>query len=141
MVALLTFAAVSFFADQASKRAVRRQTAPDQCGSFLWIRQVAHYEQVYEQTASRTIFILLWFAALLSAAWLNASGVWLQGTVAAAGVGCALGGAAGNLLDILRRRHITNFIDLGWWPVFNLADVAIVGGLLLAFWSVVWRHV
>ncbi len=48
------------------------------------------------------------------------------------GIGCALGGAAGNLLDILRRQHVVDFIDLGWWPVFNLADVAIVGGLLLA---------
>ena len=140
MFAMLTFAAVTLFADQVSKWAVRRQTAPNQCGSLPWIRQVSHREQVYEQTASRTIFILMWCAALLSAAWLNATGVWLQGTVAAAGVGCALGGAAGNLLDILRRRHITNFIDLGWWPVFNLADAAIVGGLLLAFGSVAWRH-
>ena len=133
MLALFTFAAVTLVADQASKRAVRRQTAPNQCGPFLWIRQVSHHEQLYEETVSRWIFILLWFAALLSAAWLNASGMWLQGKVAAAGVGCALGGAAGNLLDILRWRQITNFIDLGWWPVFNFADVAIVSGLLLAF--------
>lgn len=132
MFALLTFAAVTLFADQLSKRAVRRRTVPSQCGPFLRIRQVSHYEQLYEQTASRMIFILIWFAALLSTAWLHASGMWLQGAVAAAGVGCALGGAAGNLLDILRRRYVTNFIDLGWWPVFNLADVAIVGGLILA---------
>jgi signal peptidase II len=133
MLALLTFAAVILFADQASKRAVRRQTAPNQCGPFLCIRQVSHREQLYEQTVSRMIFILVWFAALLSTAWLKASGVWLHSPVAAAGVGCALGGAAGNLLDILQRRHITNFIDLGWWPLFNFADVAIVGGLMLAF--------
>lgn len=132
MLTLFTFAAATFFADQASKRAVRRQTTPNQCGPFLWIRQVSHHEQLYEETVSRWIFILLWFAALLSAVWLNALGMWLQGKVAAAGVGCALGGAAGNLLDILRRRYVTNFIDLGWWPVFNLADVAIVGGLILA---------
>jgi signal peptidase II len=46
----------------------------------------------------------------------------------------ALGGAAGNLRDILRRHYILDFIDLRWWPVFNLADVSIVAGLLLAFW-------
>jgi signal peptidase II len=61
----------------------------------------------------------------------------LHSRAALAGVGCALGGAAGNLLDILRRRHVVDFIDLGWWPVFNLADVAIVGGLLFAFWGMV----
>jgi len=51
------------------------------------------------------------------------------------GLGMALGGAAGNLRDILRHRYIVDFIDLGWWPVFNLADVAIVGGLILALVS------
>ena len=50
------------------------------------------------------------------------------------GLGCALGGAAGNLVDIVRRHHVIDFIDLVWWPVFNLADIGIVGGLLLTFW-------
>jgi lipoprotein signal peptidase len=27
-----------------------------------------------------------------------------------------------------------DFIDFGWWPIFNFADVGIAGGLLLAFW-------
>jgi len=54
-----------------------------------------------------------------------------------AGVGAALGGAAGNLLDILRRRSVLDFIDLRWWPVFNIADVGIVAGLAVAFWPVV----
>ena len=52
----------------------------------------------------------------------------------AGGLACAFGGAAGNLIDILRYERVTDFIDLKWWPVFNLADVAIVGGLLVAFW-------
>lgn len=49
------------------------------------------------------------------------------------GVGAALGGAAGNLSDVLRRRAIVDFIDLGWWPVFNVADIGIVAGLVAAF--------
>ncbi len=43
-------------------------------------------------------------------------------------LGAALGGACGNVVDHLRRRAVVDFIDLGWWPVFNLADVAIVCG-------------
>jgi len=48
------------------------------------------------------------------------------------GLGLALGGSASNLFDILRDRHVIDFIDLGWWPVFNVADIAIVVGLVMA---------
>lgn len=73
--------------------------------------------------------------ALASALALHWSKMWFQSASALAGLGFALGGAAGNLLDIVSRKHIVDFIDLGWWPVFNVADVAIVGGLILAFLS------
>ena len=36
-----------------------------------------------------------------------------------------LGGALGNLIDRLRFHHVIDFIDLRFWPVFNLADSAI----------------
>ena len=45
-----------------------------------------------------------------------------------------LGGAFGNLLDRVRLGHVTDFIDIGPWPVFNLADASIVSGLLLLAW-------
>ena len=45
-----------------------------------------------------------------------------------------VGGALGNFFDRLRWGYVIDFIDLHWWPVFNIADMAIViGGLLLAF--------
>jgi signal peptidase II len=51
-----------------------------------------------------------------------------QGFVAQASVGAALGGASGNLFDRLWRGGVVDYIDLKVWPVFNLADMAIVGG-------------
>lgn len=42
-----------------------------------------------------------------------------------------LGGALGNLIDRLRLGYVVDFIDLRVWPVFNLADIAITGGILL----------
>jgi signal peptidase II len=51
------------------------------------------------------------------------------------GLGAALGGAAGNLLDRLRRASVVDFIDLRVWPVFNLADLGVVGGVAVALWS------
>ncbi len=58
----------------------------------------------------------------------------------AAALGCVLGGALGNLTDrILRgpglRGHVIDFIDVGSWPVFNMADSAIVVGAILLAWT------
>ncbi len=41
------------------------------------------------------------------------------------------GGATGNLIDRLRFSHVIDFLDLHWWPIFNFADMAIVGGGIL----------
>lgn len=49
-------------------------------------------------------------------------------------LGLIAGGAIGNSIDRLRFQHVVDFIDLGWWPVFNLADTAIVcAGILIVF--------
>ena len=39
-----------------------------------------------------------------------------------------------NLIDRLRLGFVTDFIDIGPWPVFNLADASIVTGLVLLAW-------
>lgn len=49
-------------------------------------------------------------------------------------LGLELGGAIGNLIDRAFFGRVTDFLDFRVWPVFNLADCAIVVGLfLLAF--------
>ncbi len=45
--------------------------------------------------------------------------------------GLVAGGAIGNLVDRVRAGEVTDFVDLSPWPPFNLADVAIVAGVLL----------
>lgn len=47
------------------------------------------------------------------------------------GGGLVLGGAAGNLLDRVSSGGVTDYLDLRVWPIFNLADVAIVLGVAL----------
>jgi signal peptidase II len=54
-----------------------------------------------------------------------------------AGIGMTLGGVTGNVIDLLWRRGIVDFIAFGSWTIFNVADVAIVGGLVLALWTLV----
>jgi signal peptidase II len=57
----------------------------------------------------------------------------LPGQAAAVGLGLVLGGALGNLTDRVIRGagfsgEVVDFLDLMVWPVFNLADSAIVVG-------------
>lgn len=46
-------------------------------------------------------------------------------------LGLQLGGALGNLTDRLRQGHVTDFVDIGPWYIFNVADMALVGGVIL----------
>jgi signal peptidase II len=46
-------------------------------------------------------------------------------------LGLLIGGSASNLLDRLRLGHVTDFIDLRFWPAFNLADTFIVVGVAI----------
>ena len=46
-------------------------------------------------------------------------------------LGLQLGGALGNLVDRIRIGHVTDFIDIGPVPVFNIADASIVVGTIL----------
>ena len=46
-------------------------------------------------------------------------------------VGLLAGGALGNLIDRVRADAVTDFVDVLSWPPFNLADVAIVLGVVV----------
>jgi signal peptidase II len=54
-----------------------------------------------------------------------------RGPLWSVAAGMVLGGAAGNLLDRLGDQTVTDFISVGRWPSFNLADSAITAGALL----------
>lgn len=64
--------------------------------------------------------------------------LWLMRTrsmLHAIGLGLAVGGALGNVMDRLLLGAVRDYIDIHWnnlhWPAFNLADVAIVSGLAI----------
>ena len=46
-------------------------------------------------------------------------------------IGLQLGGAFGNLIDRLTEGAVVDFIDVGWWPIFNIADSSIVVGMTI----------
>lgn len=62
--------------------------------------------------------ILLWARNVEHRGWLTA-------------LGLVLGGGVGNVIDRIVRGHggVVDFVDLHWWPVFNVADASIVTGV------------
>jgi signal peptidase II len=78
---------------------------------------------------------LLAIGMVLAMLWLARD---VRGRVQALALGLVLGGALSNLSDRLFRDGsgflggaVVDFVDLRWWPVFNLADSAIVVGAIL----------
>ena len=50
-----------------------------------------------------------------------------------------LGGAVGNLIDRLARGHVTDFISVGNFPVFNVADSCISVGVAVLVIGMWWQ--
>ena len=42
-----------------------------------------------------------------------------------------MGGALGNLFDRVKDGAVVDFISVGWWPAFNIADSSISVGMCL----------
>ena len=67
-------------------------------------------------------------------------------TMSLVATGCIVGGATGNVLDRVFRGTgfmdgaVVDFIDLRWWPVFNVADIGIVCGAIAVAFSMIVSH-
>lgn len=75
-----------------------------------------------------TRLVLLTFLALAIVGFLfwrdpTRPGMWIA-------AGLLAGGALGNLADRVRADAVTDFVRIGSWPAFNLADVAVTAGVL-----------
>lgn len=130
--------------DQATKYWVR-QTIPlySSAMPIAWLKPFVRLTHVFNPGAAfglgkewGSIFVFTAFLAIvLIVAYFRrlAAGAPLL----RAALGLQLGGAFGNLIDRLRFGGVTDFIDLGWFPVFNVADSAItIGTILLAYYAI-----
>ena len=55
-------------------------------------------------------------------------------------LGLQLGGAISNLSDRLAFGSVTDFISVGWWPVFNIADSSIIVGITILIAGIFYRE-
>jgi signal peptidase II len=134
--ALATIAVAAVIADQLTKQVVARALDLNEevqiAGPFS-IHHVHNSGIAFGLFASATSMVIALTALAV---------VWMLVFFARAGarhpvlpvaLGFVLGGSIANLLDRVRLGHVTDFLDLRYWPAFNLADVFIVVGVATLF--------
>jgi signal peptidase II len=106
-------------------------------GDFLQFRYATNSGGAFSLLTGAPVFFAL--MAIVVIGGILYAGRRARGLPIAVALGLLLGGAVGNLLDrLLRGDHplrgeVVDFVKVGPWPVFNLADSCIViGGILLA---------
>src|SRR5690606_22831910 len=80
---------------------------------------------------SQQLLLVTVSVAVLVYGWIRRDYISRQSVAARLGIALGLGGAAGNTLDRLWRGAVLDFIDVPWIPVFNVADTAIVLGVII----------
>jgi len=140
-VALTAVALAAIGGDQLTKQLVRTHLRIDESAQVigpLSIHRVQNSGIAFGLFSSATALVTVLTA--IAVGWMlvffGRSGA--RHPVLPAALGLLIGGSVSNLVDRVRLGHVTDFIDFGWWPAFNLADTFIVIGvavLLLALTS------
>lgn len=127
----LAFGAVLVF-DQLTKALAGRWLAPRAVVSAgpIGLRHVEN-----GRPAGDRRFVAACWLLMTAGGMLIASTIFAASTLSQVALGLAMGGATGNVVDLLRGHPVVDFVDLRIWPVFNLADVAITGGVFLTLWT------
>lgn len=140
-VGLLAIVLAVVAADQLTKHIVTSHLALGDgihvLGPF-WIHHVQNSGIAFGLFASATavVIVLTGIAIAWMLLFFMRSGA--RHPVLPVALGLVIGGSGSNLLDRVRLGYVTDFIDLRYWPAFNLADsfivigVAILLGTLLA---------
>ena len=130
---------VTLAADQVSKALVRMNMSPGQSvpdsGVFRFT-YVTNSGSAFGLFPNQTLFLIIasfvGIGVLLVFVRAHSGG----SALLPVSLGLQLGGATGNLVDRIRLGYVVDFLDVGWWPVFNLADSAIVVGLTTLLWII-----
>jgi signal peptidase II len=131
-LSLTAIALAAVAADQLTKQIVISQLRLDEAthvvGPF-WIHHVQNSGIAFGLFASATAVVIILTAAAV--AWMLAffarSGA--RHPILPVALGLVIGGSVSNLLDRVRLGYVTDFLDLRYWPAFNLADSFIVIGV------------
>ncbi len=126
-----------FLADQLTKVWIAAHLPKNRSLALIGALQFRYSENSFGRrcfTDRRVSLPLWWLAAVLGLLALVKFGNFFPDPAAQLGIGAALGGSGSNVYDWHKRGVVIDFVKVGWWPVFNLADVAISLGAVLALW-------
>jgi len=142
-VAFFLIALLLVVADQLSKMWIRSNLLVGQSLFEVGIFQIIHIQNTgaafglfQDQSFALAIVaivgvvLLLFYALIIYPRFFP-----LDNLLGKSALGLILGGTIGNLTDRLCFGGVTDFISIGWWPAFNLADSAIVVGVILFTYS------
>ena len=135
-LALVAVALAAVAADQLTKHIVASRLALDDEVRVLGPFSIHHVQNsgiAFGLFASATVAVtaLTAFAVGWMLLFFARSGA--RHPVLPVALGLLIGGSTSNLIDRVRLGHVTDFLDLRWWPAFNLADSFIVIGVGILF--------
>jgi signal peptidase II len=137
-VALAAVAIAAFVADQVTKHVVTSSLDLGDSKHVLGPLDIHHVQN------TGIAFGLFGGATALVVVFTGAAIAWMLVFFARSGsrhalipvaLGFLIGGSASNLADRVRLGHVTDFLDLGFWPAFNLADSFICIGVALLVYA------
>jgi signal peptidase II len=137
---LAAVALAAAFADQLTKHVVASELALDDSVKVFGPLSIHHVQNsgiAFGLFASATfVVIVLTTAAVFWMLWFFArSGQ--RHPVLPVALGLVIGGSVSNLIDRVRLGHVTDFLDLRFWPAFNLADTFICVGVAILLFTLV----
>ena len=128
---LLTIAAV-FAADQLTKFIIKSNMRIGESWPAEGLVRITHGTNTgtaFGLLPNQTLFLI--FASLIAIGFLVYfyRAYALPKPILRFAIGLQLGGAFGNLFDRIAFGAVTDFIHVGWWPIFNIADSSICVGM------------
>ena len=128
---LLTIAAV-FAADQLTKFIIKSNMRIGESWPSEGLVRITHGTNTgtaFGLLPNQTLFLI--FASLIAIGFLVYfyRAYALPKPILRFAIGLQLGGAFGNLFDRIAFGAVTDFIHVGWWPIFNIADSSICVGM------------
>jgi len=129
--------------DQLSKLWIRDNLVPGESLpeiGFVRLTYVANTGSVFGLFANQTFLLIVIAIVSLTSILLLLRYLSSASALTNVSLGLILGGAVGKLIDRLHFRYVIDFVDIRlWgglhWPAFNVADAAIVVGILTLAYS------